>query len=161
MIQQLQALIIRLRSQLNRAEAHVPTLNSVIARLTELNLIPERTLLGHIVHMRDYEPGSGIIDSGMVLQAALQIPGGLGIVVWDTEEYVRIRNTPEGLIVSVTETNDFQNSQILLQVQVMTNEKLKSGDDRILILVIRNVFAINGLCRKLLKSNNLSFVTCA
>ena len=97
LIQQLQDLIIRLRSQLDQAEAHLPALNNVIARLAELSLIPERTLLGHIVHMRDYEPGTGIIDSGMVLQAALRIPDGLGIVVWDTEQYTLLRNSPQGL----------------------------------------------------------------
>jgi hypothetical protein len=47
--------------------------------------------------MRDYAPSAGITDSGIVLQAALSIPDGLGIVAWDTNVYARARLTPDGL----------------------------------------------------------------
>lgn len=97
LIQQLQELSIRLRSQLDQSEAHIVSLNHVVGSIADLNLVTEQVLLGHVVHMRDYTPSAGITDSGIVLQAALSIPGGLGIVTWDTDVYARARLSPDGL----------------------------------------------------------------
>lgn len=72
-------------------------LNRVVNSISELQLVTDQTLLGHIVHRRDYAPGAGVRDSGIVLQAALVIPGGLGIVAWDSDVYATLRETPGGL----------------------------------------------------------------
>ncbi len=57
----------------------------------------ERTLLGLVVHMREYSPESQPNDSGLVLQAALDIPRGFGIAAWDSGNYAELRRSPEGL----------------------------------------------------------------
>ena len=61
-----------------------------------MKLVTERTLLGHVVHMQEYSPRYQPTDSGIVLQAALDIPCGIGIVAWDSEVYCQLRQSPEG-----------------------------------------------------------------
>ena len=97
LVEQLQDLIVRLRSQLEQSEAHIPTVNSAIQRLAELDLVTPQTLLGNVVHTQCYPADSGITDAGLVLQVALKIPEGLGIVTWDSEQYMTLRQSPEGL----------------------------------------------------------------
>ncbi|MEZ6093466.1 MAG: hypothetical protein R3C03_04390 [Pirellulaceae bacterium] len=97
LVEQLQDLIVRLRSQLEQSEAHIPIVNSAIRRLAELDLVTSQTLLGNVVHTQSYSPESGITDSGLVIQAALKIPEGLGVVTWDSERYMTLRQSPEGL----------------------------------------------------------------
>ena len=89
--------MLQIRSQLDQADAHVSNINQIVESIGDLKLITERTLLGHVVHMQEYSPRSQMTDSGLVLQAALDIPKGLGIAAWDSETYAELRTSPEGL----------------------------------------------------------------
>ena len=96
-LNQLRSHLLQMRSQLDQADAHVSDINLVVKSIGDLKLVTERTLLGHVVHMREYSPRAHQADSGLVLQAALDIPQGLGIAAWDSEEYAELRTSPEGL----------------------------------------------------------------
>ena len=74
----------------------IPRINEAIARLAELDLIPETALIGHIVHERHYAPETGNTDS-QVLQAALLVPRGIGLVFWSTDEYMAFRDSGNDL----------------------------------------------------------------
>ena len=89
--------MLQMRSQLDQADAHVSNINQIVKSIGDLKLVTERTLLGHVVHMQEYSPRSQMTDSGFVLQAALDIPKGLGIAAWDSETYAELRTSPEGL----------------------------------------------------------------
>ena len=70
-LSQLRTLLLQMRSQLDQADAHVPEINNVVRSIAELQIVAERTLLGHVVHMQEYSPQTQPVDSGIVLQAAL------------------------------------------------------------------------------------------
>ena len=93
----LRTLLLQMRSQLDQADAHVPEINNVVRSIAELQIVAERTLLGHVVHMQEYSPQTQPVDSGIVLQAALDIPRGIGIAAWDSEVYHQLRRSAEGL----------------------------------------------------------------
>lgn len=96
LVQQLNDLILRMRSNLEQAEAHVPKINEAITRLAALDLIPETSLLGHVVHERHFAPETGNPDS-QILQAAIFVPRGVGLVFWTTDEYMAFRNSARDL----------------------------------------------------------------
>lgn len=86
-----------LRQRLDLAELYVPKFNDLIRRLATLGVWNDVVLLGDIIVQRPYSPGMGPIDSGQLLQAALLVPGGIGAAVWDTEEWLELRQTQFGL----------------------------------------------------------------
>ena len=96
-IEQLQQLLLRVRSQLDQADAHISVVNEVIASIASLQLVSDRTFLGHVVHSKDYAPRFQPADSGIVLQAALNIPQGLGIAAWDSDTFAELRQASDGL----------------------------------------------------------------
>ena len=96
-LSQLRELLLQMRSQLDQADAHIPEINNVVRSIAELRIVAERTLLGHVVHIQEYSPQPQPVDSGIVLQAALDIPRGIGIAAWDTEAYHQLRQSTEGL----------------------------------------------------------------
>lgn len=112
MIESLRALDLRLRRQLEEAETWVPQINQVVEQLRLLQLLDDSMLLGDIIHQSSYNPAYGPHDSCQLLQAAFGIGyGGLGVVLWDSEDYWRFRNidrstpTPE---LQVQMTLNFQ-----------------------------------------------------
>ena len=70
-LSQLRTLLLQMRSQLDQADAHVPEINDVVRSIAELQIVAERTLLGHVVHMQEYSPQLQPVDSGIVLQLSL------------------------------------------------------------------------------------------
>jgi hypothetical protein len=88
----LQQFNLSMRRQLELAEAEIPILNDQIAQFARTGLLFDKALVGNILYSRAYsnpEAGSG----GMLMQAALLVPGGFGLFEWDTDEYVAIEQS--------------------------------------------------------------------
>ncbi len=118
-LSQLQTLNLQLRSQLEFAELLVPQFNQQIAQLGAIRLLNRIAILGEILFDRCYldEELSG---DGLVLQAALLVPGGIGAIAWDREEYLAHlrRRTADPHIV---------------ETQFMSFSELASGQKAILL----------------------------
>lgn len=93
-LKQLQQFNTELRQQLEAAEACIPPINDAIEQLARVGLVHDQAFLGPIVYERGYSDRTGPHTSGQVLQSALLVPGGLGIVLWDSEEYLAFVNSP-------------------------------------------------------------------
>ena len=79
------------------AEARAAGLNNLINDIWQFGLGAQTSLLGPVLQTRSYAPQPGGHDSGQVIQAALLVPRGLGVVVWDSEFYLSLVDVPEGL----------------------------------------------------------------
>jgi len=95
--QRLQEFNLVIRQRLEEAEAKIPELNELIERVASLSILPSLVLLGDIVMQRPYGMPNGPVDSAQILQAVLLIPGGLGVTVWDTEEYLALEQEDDGI----------------------------------------------------------------
>ncbi|MDB5345002.1 MAG: hypothetical protein JWP89_3379 [Schlesneria sp.] len=93
-INELRQLNLSLRAQLEQAEARVPVINALVAQLAEIELVTEVAILGLVIYQGHYSALTGPHDSGPVLQSALLIPGGIGVIYWDSEEYAALRKNP-------------------------------------------------------------------
>jgi len=93
-VEQLQYLNLLLRLHLEEAEVRIPEINDLIRQLFTIEFVPETALLGLVIYERHYSALTGPHDSSQVLQSALLIPGGLGVILWDSEDYLRFRNAP-------------------------------------------------------------------
>jgi hypothetical protein len=81
----------------DQADARLREVNHLIGQLAVTGFLLETVLLGPVIHRRHYAPRPGGSDSGQVAQAALCVPGGVGVVLWDSEDYCQLRETAEGL----------------------------------------------------------------
>jgi hypothetical protein len=93
-VDQLRQLNLSLRVQLEQAEARIPGINDLLQQLATIDLVTETALLGLVIFEGHYSVLTGPHDSGPLLQAALLIPGGLGVIHWDSEEYATFRKAP-------------------------------------------------------------------
>lgn len=59
--------------------------------------MPQTAILGRVIETRPYAPIEGGHSSGQVVQASLLIPGGVGVLLWDTEDFVLQSKIPDGL----------------------------------------------------------------
>jgi hypothetical protein len=87
----IQQLNLSLRQQLELAEAQVPALNEQIAQLGGIDLIRDAAILGEVIYDRAYSADSSPADGSLLLQAAILVPGGIGLVAWDREEFLVFR----------------------------------------------------------------------
>jgi hypothetical protein len=81
----------------DQAEAKMGEVNRLLGQLGETGFVHETVVLGEVIHHHYYAPRPGGNDSAQLVQAALCVPGGLGVVLWDSEEYSPWRDIPEGL----------------------------------------------------------------
>ena len=93
-IEELRVLNLQLRHQLEVAEVQIPIINQTLKQLASIELAPKHVILGPVIFERPYGPGDGAGDSAQVVQAALIANRGLGVVLWDLDEYKRFRNDP-------------------------------------------------------------------
>lgn len=93
-IEQLRLLDLSLRSQLQQAEARVPSINAIIAELAKMQGVPEYAILGLILYEGLTNVLTGPNESGQVVQVALTVPGGFGVVNWSSEEFATYCKTP-------------------------------------------------------------------
>ena len=84
----LRELNLSIRKQLEVVESRVPLINVQDSQLAAVHLICDAALLGEIVYDRAYGPIPSQSDGGLLLQAALLVPEGLGLVAWDCEEFL-------------------------------------------------------------------------
>lgn len=88
----LRQLNVNIRHQLELVEARIPPLNELISQLAGVELLIDTALLGDIVFDRAYTPIPNYSDGSQLLQAAILIPSGMGLVLWDREEYLAFRD---------------------------------------------------------------------
>jgi hypothetical protein len=86
-IQQLRTLNIQLRRQLEVAEAQVPVINDLLKQLDTIQLGCKRAFLDPVIYQRLYDRGYGPEDSCQVIQATAVAGHGLGVTLWDIDEY--------------------------------------------------------------------------
>jgi len=96
-IDRLQQLNLRWRQQLEVAETYIPPLNELLARLAPLDLMNGLLVLGDGTCYRAYNPEADRDDSALVYQAAAYVPDGIGVVVWDQDEYLEAARAPTGM----------------------------------------------------------------
>lgn len=89
--------VLRLRHQLEFAEARVPCWNQLVQEVWRAGLMSQTAILGRLIETRPYPPVEGGHSSGQVVQASLLIPGGVGVLLWDTEDFVLHSNISDGL----------------------------------------------------------------
>ena len=89
--------LLRMKHQLETAEAKAAGLNGFVNEVWQFGLSSRTAFLGPVITTRAYDPEEGGVDSGQVIQAVLLVPGGLGVLVWDTEEFVKLSEIPDGL----------------------------------------------------------------
>jgi hypothetical protein len=90
-------LTIWLHHTAEQAEAHVERADRLIRKLADSGLLTKGVILGPIIHQRGYTPGAGNSDSAQFIQAVLHLPNGLGVVLWDMEEYLDLDHQLDGL----------------------------------------------------------------
>jgi hypothetical protein len=79
---------LKIRHQLETAEACIPEINDQIAQIAKLGLIADDIFWGDVVFEQSCTSPPGT-DASHLLQVVLAIPGGLGIVRWERDEYRR------------------------------------------------------------------------
>ncbi len=89
--------LLKLRRQMEVAEAQASGVNCLVNAVCRMGLLPQTSYLGPVIHTRPYSPQLGGHDSGQVFQASLLVPGGLGTSIWDTEEFAELSAIPDGL----------------------------------------------------------------
>ncbi len=82
-----------LRGQLALAETRVPKLNDQIEQLARMGLLENETLLGDVIYTRPYTDPQAT-DGSLLIQAALLVPGGIGLVEWDRDHYLETYRSP-------------------------------------------------------------------
>jgi hypothetical protein len=85
----------QIRTSLDEAESTVPVINEQLARLAEVG-VTEFQIEGPSVYCRPMGVSSVYTDEFVVYQAAIVMPGGVGAVVWDGDEYHEHANRPHG-----------------------------------------------------------------
>lgn len=90
----LKKLNLSVRTQMDIAECYVPAINRQIENIAALDLLPNLSFAGSVILDRAYGP-NGPQDSGQFIQAVLLFPDGIGICIWDSEEYLEVRKNAE------------------------------------------------------------------
>ena len=80
-----------------QADAKLAEANRLIRQLAGGGLVQEAVILGEVIHPRYYPPAAHEDEPARVAQAALCVPGGIGVVLWGAEDYAQRCATPEGL----------------------------------------------------------------
>jgi hypothetical protein len=95
-IGRLSELLIQARCDVKHAEAWIARINPLIHELSRSGLT-HSVHLGQVICERPFCPEPRQEDSGRIVQAALLVPEGFGVCVWDTEEFGRLLSSEEGL----------------------------------------------------------------
>jgi hypothetical protein len=85
-------LTLNLRRAQEQAEAKVASVNQLIQQFAATGMLAETVILGDVLQTRAYAPRCGGNSSGQLVQAVLLVPGGFGVSVWDTEEYLEAKH---------------------------------------------------------------------
>ncbi len=86
----------RVRQQLDQANALILRVNQQIRTLTELDVaLAGLVLTGRVIHRQPYTENPWQLISERVFQATLVTPEGIGLTVWDSEDYITVHNEQE------------------------------------------------------------------
>ena len=96
-VQRLQQLEAWRRHAADQAAGKVAQANQVIEQIAGNGLVHDAVFLGNVIYRRTYPPRVGGWDSHQLLQAALCIPGGIGVVFWDSMQYDELFVVENGL----------------------------------------------------------------
>jgi hypothetical protein len=96
MAEQLASLNLQIKHDIEQAEAKVERVNQLALELGRSGLLARQVILG-VAFERPYDADSPLQDSGQIIQAVLRIPEGLGVCVWDMEEFVALQSSAAGL----------------------------------------------------------------
>ena len=80
-----------------QADAKLAEANRLIRQLAGGGFVQEAVILGEVIHPRYSPPAAHEDEPARVAQAALCVPGGIGVVLWGAGAYARLCATPEGL----------------------------------------------------------------
>jgi hypothetical protein len=80
-----------------QADAKLAEVNRLIGQLAGAGPLQEAVFLGEVIHPRYCPPAAHEQGPVQVAQAALCVPGGIGVVLWGAGEYARLCASPEGL----------------------------------------------------------------
>jgi hypothetical protein len=88
-LEMLKQLNLQIRLDLEQAEAKIPALNEQIDQLSRTGLLDGEAVLGDVIFTRAYyeQPER---EGGLVMQAAVLVPGGFGVVEWDSDDYLTV-----------------------------------------------------------------------
>ena len=114
-----------------QAEGVFERINRLTQTLVANGLLSETIVLGATFGVRGYHPAANRHDSGLISQAVLYAPKGIGIVVWDTEEQCQLYD--EGGLEEMamikfkpyTECDVFTKAMLALQVADLMENLLK------------------------------------
>ena len=80
-----------------QADAKMGEVNRLIGPLAGAGFVQEAVFLGEVIHPHYYPPAAHEQGPVQVAQAALCVPGGIGVVLWGAGAYAQLCTTPEGL----------------------------------------------------------------
>lgn len=72
------------------ADSLIPAINSELSRMHEAGFVTAAFFMGDVVLRRAYYPCQGPDDSGQLVVAILQIPGGLSACYFDSDEFLQL-----------------------------------------------------------------------
>ena len=93
-IQELRRLTQWIRHVSDQADAKIGAVNELIRDLGGLGWQYGVVILGAVIHEREYEPAPGGHTSTQFVQAAVFVPEGFGVVLWDSDDFVVRRERP-------------------------------------------------------------------
>jgi hypothetical protein len=77
--------------------AKMNEVNQLLGQLGKAGLVHETVVLGEVIHHRYYSPQREGHDSSQLVQAVLCLPGGIGVVLWDSEKNTELRDVSDSL----------------------------------------------------------------
>jgi hypothetical protein len=79
------------------AECRIAVINQVVTEIAATGLLQRSAILGRVIQHRPYAPVPEGNHTGLVIQGCLLMPGGVGILSWDSEDYFELKEVPDGL----------------------------------------------------------------
>lgn len=92
---QLAHLSTTLRNGLQAAEASIPAINQHLAELAAVG-VTDFQVAGPVLYSRPAGVSSAHVDDFLIFQAAIILPGGVGALTWNSDEYQEHTTRPYG-----------------------------------------------------------------
>ena len=134
-IEKLRHLNLSIRQQLEAAEACIPEINEQIAQLSVVGLISDAAFMGPIVYDKVYGAIPSETDGSLLLQTALLVPEGLGIIAWDREAFLAFRGEGPGYREARLQFNRFDQLEGALRALLLPHAAMLL--ERLLVVVGR------------------------
>ena len=84
--EQFAGIVIPFQRRLFVARRRARALRPLVDWITKTRLLHGVCILGPVLRSESYAAGEGDGSSGLILQAALLIPRGIGVLMWDSDE---------------------------------------------------------------------------